>query len=197
MPSPRLAAIAGVAAYAVLVAVQHPLRGDLPADEHFVSEYAKGSTAAVQIVAFACWSIAMAACAVLAARARPDGRRIARTLATGAFAVAAAGAVLTAIFATQTIAGELPPDTPRTDAGRLHDVGSLMIFAGLLLASPASLRLVRGRSYRLTIAVLAAVLFLTVPVLVALGLEAPGIGQRMFIAAGCVFLWRFAREVRP
>jgi uncharacterized membrane protein YidH (DUF202 family) len=192
--TPARIAIAGVGLFVALVALQHPLRADLPPADHFVSEYARGSTAAVQVAAFVLWAAGIAACAVLAARARPAGRPIARGLAVLGFAVAAAGALLAAVFATQTIAGELPPGEERTTEGRLHDLGSLLIFAGLLLAALAALRIVRRRRFRVTVALLALALLAVVPVLVALGLDAPGIGQRGFILVGCALLWRFAAE---
>jgi uncharacterized membrane protein YidH (DUF202 family) len=183
----------GVGLFVALVAIQHPLRGDLPPADHFVSEYAKGSTAAVQVTAFVAWAAGMAACALLAARARPAGRPVARTLAVAGFATAVAGALLAAAFATQTVAGELPPGVVRSTAGRLHDLGSLLIFVGLLVAALAALRLVRRRRFRVTVAVLALALLAVVPVLVALGLDAPGIGQRGFILVGCAWQWAFAR----
>ncbi len=92
--------------------------------------------------------------------------------------------------------GELPAGVQRTTEGRLHDVGSLLVLAGLLVAAVASLRLVRSRRWRVTVAALALALLAIVPVLVALGIDAPGIGQRGFILVGCVLLWRFAADIR-
>ncbi len=192
MTTPRSIAVGGVAAFVALVAVQHLLRPGLPPGERFVSEYARGSTALVQVAAFLAWAAAMAACAALAARARPPGRPVARVLTTAGFATAAAGAVMAALFTTETVGGELPAGVERTLEGRLHDVGSLLILAGLLVAALAALRLVRARRFRLTVAALAVALLAVVPVLVALGLDAPGIGQRGFILIGCALLWRFA-----
>ncbi|MDP9400190.1 MAG: DUF998 domain-containing protein, partial [Actinomycetota bacterium] len=60
--------------------MQHLLRDDLPPARHFVSEYARGSTAPVQVVAFVAWALGILACAVLALRAAPPGRRPARAL---------------------------------------------------------------------------------------------------------------------
>ena len=186
----RTVALGGLGAFVALVAVQHPLRDDLPPADHFISEYAKGSTAAVQVIAFLCWAVAMAATAACART--HAGRPWARGIVTAALCLSAAGCVVAALFATQTIAGELPPGTQRTTAGRLHDLGTLLILAGLLVAAFASLRLVRDRRYRWTVAGLGAALLAVVPVLVALGLDAPGIGQRALIAIGCLFLWRLA-----
>ncbi len=127
------------------------------------AEYAKGSTAYVQVAAFVRWAIALVASAALAAGSRaPAGRATARRAVVGGFGIAAAGLVLSALFATQTIAGVLPPDVHRTTGGQLHDAGTLAAFAGLAIAAAASLRLDVRRGYRLSLAALAAVLLLTV-----------------------------------
>ena len=136
----------------------------------------------------------MGLCALLATRARPPGRPIARGLAVLAFALAAVGALMAAAFATQTVGGELPAGVERTLTGRLHDFGTLFVFAGLLLAALAGLRVVRRRRWRVTVALLALALLAIVPVLVALGVDAPGVGQRGFVLVGCALLWRFAVE---
>jgi hypothetical protein len=159
-----------------------------------VSEYAVGWTAPLQIVAFLGWAAACGAGVRLATRVRPPGRAIARSLAVLGLLAATAGALLAAGFTTQTVGGELPAGTTRTLGGRLHDLGSLLLFAGLILAALASVRLVRGARYRLGVLALGVALLLVVPVLVALELDAPGIGQRGFILVGLAWLWLFARS---
>ncbi len=192
----ELTVLAGLSAFVGLVALQHPLRGDLPPADHFISEYAHGSTAAVQIAAFVAWTIALAAGALLARHAGPPDRRaIARAVAVFGLGFAAAGIAMAAVFATQTVAGVLPEGVQRTTGGRLHDAGTLAALVGLMLASGASLRLIARRGYRVTVVLLAVGLALIVPALVALGLDAPGIGQRGFLLVGCAFQWRFAREI--
>jgi len=194
LPAPRTLALGGLVAFLALVVLAHPLRPDLPPSQHFVSEYARGETGPLQVVAFLAWTVAMAAAVPVVAAARPPGRRLARAVAGSALAVAAAGALLAAAFATQTVAGELPAGVERTLSGRLHDLGTLLILAGLLLAALATLRIVRRRRYRLTVAALGLALLLVVPVLVALGADAPGTGQRLFILIGCAWQWRFLAE---
>lgn len=188
--------VGGLAVFLVLVAVQHPLRArDLPPAEHFISEYAKGSTAVVQVIAFVAWALALGAGAVLAWRARTRPARprpLAGGLTAAALGLAAAGTLMAAVFATQTIAGELPPGRARTPEGRLHDLGTLGLFLGTLVAAVASARLIPGARYRVVLALLALALLAVVPVLVALEVDAPGIGQRTFALIGCAFLWRFA-----
>lgn len=191
MPAAPTLARFGLALFVGLVAVQHVLRPSLDPAQRFVSEYAVGWTQPLQVAAFAGWALATGACAVLAVRGA--GRRVARGIAAVALAAATAGLLLAAVFPTQTVGGELPAGVERTISGRLHDLGTLAIFAGLALAAVASLRFVRSRGYRLTLAVLAVALLAIVPVLVALGIDAPGIGQRGFILVGCAWQWSFAR----
>jgi len=189
----RGAVLVGLAAFLALVALQHPLRADLPPGEHFISEYAKGSTAPLQLAAFMAWAVAFAAAAWLSARA--PRRPIARPLTTGGLAMAAAGTIVAALFATQTVAGELQPGVQRTLEGGLHDLGTLLLFLGLIVAALASVRLVPRTRFRVSVAVLALALVATVPVLVALGLDLPGIGQRAFVVIGCAWTALLAVEV--
>lgn len=187
---------AGLALFIGLVALQHLLRPDLPAADRFISEYARGSTQAVQVAAFLAWAAAMAGCVALAARIR-SRRRIARAIVVLALGVAVGGTVLAAAFTTQTVGGELPPGVERTAGGRLHDFGTLLILTGLLVGSLASLRLLATWRYRLAVVALGVVLVAIVPVLVALGIDAPGIGQRAFILVGCAWILLFARASLP
>ncbi|RKQ91892.1 uncharacterized protein DUF998 [Solirubrobacter pauli] len=181
---------AGLLGFVVLVALEHALRTDLPPSDHFVSEYAVGWTRPVQTVAFLAWAAATGACALLAARVRV--RPIARTLVVGLLAAATIGLLMAAVWPTETVAGELPAGVERTLGGRLHDLGTLAILAGLLLAALVSLRLVPSTRYRLEVAGLGFALIAIVPVLVALGLDWPGVGQRGFILVGLTWQWRFA-----
>ena len=183
----------GLGGFTGLVALEHLLRPDLPPAERFISEFGRGWTQPLHVAAFSCWAVAGGGCAGLAARAGCG--TTARALAAGAFAVAAAGAALAAAFATQTVGGELPPGVARTLAGRLHDAGTLLILGGLLVAALASLALIRTRRYRLTVAGLAAALVSIVPMLVALRIDAPGLGQRGFVLIGCAFQWAFASQL--
>ena len=173
--------------FVVLVALEHPLRPDLPATRHFVSEYASGSTDAIARAAFLIWGVGIAALAVGLWRARA---RITALLV----GVAAGGTPLAAAFATVTVGGELPVGGTYTTAGRLHDLGASMLFFGLLLAAVASLRPLRRRGYRWGVAGLAGCLLLAPAVLVALGRDWPGIGQRAFILVGCGWLLLAAAE---
>ncbi len=196
-PPVRPAALSrlGLAVFAGLVALEHVLRPGLDPAERFVSEYARGWTQPIAVAAFLAWAVATAAGVVIATRLRRD-RRLARALTVAALAVAVLGLLLAAAFSTQTVGGELPEGVRRTTGGRLHDLGTLFILAGLLVAALASLRLVAERRYRLTVLALAVALLAVVPVLVALGVDAPGIGQRAFIAVGLGWQWAFSAQDR-
>jgi hypothetical protein len=63
------------------------------------------------------------------------------------------------------------------------------------VAAAASLPLIRTRRYGLTVAALAVALLAIVPVLVALGIDAPGLGQRAFVLVGCAFQCAFAMQL--
>ncbi len=193
MPAPSTLVRAGLAGFLAIVAIEHLLRPGLSPAERFVSEYARGSTAPLQVAAFLCWATATAACGALAARVRPPGRRVARALTVAALAAGAAGLALAAAFTTQTVGGELPEGVRRTTGGRLHDTGTLLILGGLIVAGLGSLRLVRSWRYRLAALGLGVALVAVVPVLVALRWDAPGIGQRGFICIGCAWQLAFAR----
>jgi hypothetical protein len=185
-------------AFVGVVAVEHLLRRDLPPPDHFISEYGVGDTALLQSAAFVAWAGSMAALLLLAARRARAGsgwRRALLWIVAVLLAVATAGAVLCALFATQTIAGELPAGVERTDAGRLHDLGTLFILAGLVLAAVLTAAALPGRRHALEVAGLAVALVAIVPVLILVGWDAPGIGQRGFIAVGCVWQWLAFRRL--
>lgn len=192
--SPRTLALTGLAAFAGLVAVQHLLRADdLPPADHFISEYANGEGGWVQVIAFLAWAGSLGATTVLAGRI--GERRVARAVVGLGIGAGAVGAVACAAFATETVGGELPAGALKSTAGQLHDLGSGFIFFGLLVAAVASVRLVRRRGYRLSVLGLAGLLVLVPAALVALGYDAPGWGQRGFIAVGCLWQLRFVSVV--
>ncbi len=200
MTSARIARLGLLAlgGFVAAVGLEHALRPDLPPARHFVSEYGRGSTRILQSAAFVAWAGSMVAAAALAVRL-PDGpgrpARLGRWVTTGALGLSAAGALLCAAFMTQTVGGQLPGGVRRTTAGRLHDLGTLLVLAGLVVAALAALAALRDRRYTVEAVVLALVLVAVVPVLVALHIDAPGWGQRAFIAVGCTWLWRFDAAV--
>jgi hypothetical protein len=186
---------AGLAAFVGLIVMQHTTRADdLPPADHFVSEYARGPGGWVQVVAFLGWAVSLAATILLTTDAR--ARRIAKCLTIAGLAAGVVGAVMCAAFATETVGGELPKGAVKTTAGQLHDLGSAAIFFGLLIAALASVRLIRDRLSRLTVLALGLLLLLIPAALIAASYDAPGWGQRGFIAVGCVWHWRFIQTSR-
>jgi hypothetical protein len=191
----RALTLAGVGAFAGLVAVEHVLRPDLAPGRHFISEYAIGATRPLQLVAFAAWAASYAGCAALAVQTPSGGRPVAQALTAGGLVAASAGAAGALAFTTQTVGGELPAGVARTPAGRLHDAGTLLVLAGAVTVGVASTRLVRSARYRTAVAALAAALLAVVPVMRAAGLDLPGVGQRAFIAIACAWQCAFAVSV--
>jgi len=190
----RKLALAGLGAFTGLVALQHLWRADdLPPADHFISEYAVGDGGWVQVIAFGGWAVSLAATAALA-RAGGTGRPISRAITVAGVAAGALGAVATAAFATETVGGRLPPGRVKSTAGELHDLGSAFIFFGLLVAAVASVRTIRRRGYRLGVLGLAGLLLLIPSVLIALEYDAPGWGQRGFIAVGCLWQLSFVQS---
>jgi hypothetical protein len=176
--------IAGLAGFVVLVAALHVLRADeLPPADHFISEYARGDLGWLMVAAFTCWAASLA----LLARGWQG-------LVRWCLLAAAAGALAAGAFTTQTVAGQTPPGVARTLEGRLHDWATLVIFTALLVAAVWSAVVVRR--LRVPVALLALALLGIVPVLVALGLDAPGIGQRGFVAVGLVWQGLATSEAR-
>jgi hypothetical protein len=184
------AARGGLLGFVGLVALEHVLRPGLAPADHFVSEYSRGWTQPIQVAAFLAWAAGTAACTLLAARANP-ARPIARALVTLGLAAATVGLLMAAAFTTQTVAGELPAGVERSLGGQLHDLGTLFILAGLLFSALASLRLVADNRYRALVALLGFALIAIVPALVAVGWDAPGVGQRGFILVGIAWQWAF------
>jgi len=143
------------------------------------------------VLAFLAWAVSLAATFALARAAGTRGRRrIARSVAQLGLAAGALGAVACAAFATETVGGELPAGAVKSTAGELHDLGSAFIFFGLLVAAVASVRVIGRHRYRLAVLALAVGLFLVPGMLIALEYDAPGWGQRGFIAIGC--LWQLS-----
>ena len=197
MPLARSIALVGLAAFAGLVTIQHLFRGDdLPPADHLVSEYAKGPGGWVQVVAFLAWAVAFVASIALLWPER-DRRRVARSLVALGLVAATAGAVLAGAFPTETVGGVLPEGAVKSRAGQLHDLGSAGILFGLLVAAILSVRLVARRGYRLSVLGCAVLLLVVPAVLIAAKYDAPGWGQRGFIAVGCLWHWSFVRAAAP
>jgi hypothetical protein len=160
---------------------------------HMVSELVHGRAGWVMTVGFACWAMALVLGAVVFAGVAARERH---GVWAGGIAVllmvAAAGVVVLAVFATQTVAGELPAGVARTTAGRLHDAGSGV--ATLALAAGAAISGVRAwrdgdrRTSAMVVALLAIAIAATV-VGLAIGSSVGGLRQRVLLLAAVTWQW--------
>ena len=111
-------AVLGVLGFLAAVIAEHAIDPSLDPATHQISEYVHGPAGAMMTAGFAAWAISLAASGALASL------RLRARWVAAALALAAIGMLITACFATQTIAGRLPPGVSLTWSGRLHDIGS-------------------------------------------------------------------------
>jgi hypothetical protein len=184
-PRPDLAealAVGGLLAFALTVGLEHVLEPALNPLRHQVSEYANSPSGAVMVLGFALWAISLSATAFLV------GRRWRDLPLSLALALAGLGIAIAALFATETVAGELPPGAALTTTGKLHDLGSGL--AALALIGGALIVAFRARApvplRKATLWLLPASLILSL----ALLLTDPSVGglrQRLLLLVGCVW----------
>jgi hypothetical protein len=190
----RRLALAGLAAFVAIVLAQHVLAPELGPDRHTISEYANADAGALMVAGFLSWAASLLATAALVVRDRRCARPAARVSGAALLATAAAGMLLTALFATQTSAGVLPAGTHRTTAGQIHDVASgaasLALFGAMLATL---LDAGRPRWLRRLCAALLVVAISSAGVLLAVGDSVDGIRQRVLVAAACT--WQAALVV--
>jgi hypothetical protein len=176
-----LVAFCGVLAFVTVVLVEHAIDRSFDPTTHEISEYAHGRTGALMTAGFTAWAVSLAATAgvvVLALRS---------PLLAVALAVASAGMLLTAGFATQTSAGRLPAGRHLSSAGRLHDIGSGASTVALLVAAVASVGAVADPVFRRRVVALIGVAVCASVVLLAVGPEVAGVRQRVLVAVACVW----------
>ncbi len=185
------AAELGVIVFVAIVVSEHALDPSLAPATHEISEYVHSPAGAVMVVGFGVWMVSLAATSVVARAARFG------PLLWGSLAVAAAGMLLTATFATETSAGRLPPGAVLTLSGRLHDLGSGATTAALVVAALASsAQRALGRPFRRRAAALLATALVGDLALLAVGPAVGGIRQRLLVGAGCAWQILFLRAVR-
>jgi hypothetical protein len=182
--SVRAIAVFGVALFVLVVVLEHFLQPGLDPASHQISEYVHGTGGWLMTVGFLSWSLSLAGTGLIVGE--PDGGGAMRV----ACIAAAIGLVVTACFATQTVAGRLPAGASLDVAGRLHDIGSGVTSIAILAASALGLRVRKlGRLRPFTVSVLLAAASADI-VLLAIGSEVGGVRQRILVAAGC--LWQSA-----
>ncbi len=173
--------VCGVVVFAAIVAVECVINPALDPARHEVSEYVHARLGPLMIIGFMCWaaSLAAASWAVL----RGTGAR----LVAAGLGIACADMLLTAIFATQTSAGRLPPGETLTTVGRLHDIGSGTTTVALLFAALLSLKSFESQRFRQRVALLLVVLLGSEIALLAVGPQVGGVRQRILLAGACVW----------
>jgi Protein of unknown function (DUF998) len=175
----RTTALAGLAAFAGIVVLEHLLVPGLAPARHMISEYANARAGALMTAGFLAWALSLVATAVLV-RAHPA--------LCAPLLLAAVGVFVTACFATQTSGGALSPGVHRSTAGRLHDLGSGLVILALLGAVVASIVLVRApTAFRLRAGALLLLAVVTSATLLATGDHVPGVRQRVLVAVGCAW----------
>lgn len=185
----RAAALAGLTAFLAITIAEHALEPQLVPARHTISEYVNTGTGALMTAAFLAWAGSLLATAALAWRDRRPGERAAAPAALAALlAIASAGLVLTACFATQTSAGVLPPGTELTASGRIHDLASATAQEAMLIAALVTIaRFWRRRAVRVLVAALLAVAVVSSAILLAIGDPVDGVRQRILVGVGCAW----------
>lgn len=184
-PWPNLAevlAFGGLLAFAFMVGLEHILEPSLDPLRHQASEYANSPGGALMVLGFGLWAISLSATALLVERRCGD------RLLSLALALAALGIAIAAVFATETVAGELPPGAELTTNGKLHDLGSGL--ATLALIGGACIVGLRARTppplRKATLGLLLAGLVLSLALLL-IGPSVGGLRQRLLLLAGCAW----------
>jgi Protein of unknown function (DUF998) len=183
-------AILGVLGFLAAVVAEHAIDPSLDPATHQVSEYVHGPTGALMTAGFVAWALS------LAASGTPTALRPGAPWVAGALVLAAIGMLITAAFATQTIAGRLPPGVSLTLSGRLHDIGSGTTTVALLGAALLSLRAIRERQFRQRTSALLVFAVCCDIALLAVGSEVGGVRERVLILAGCLWQLMFLSTIR-
>lgn len=186
-----LFALAGLSFFVAIVLAQHFLTPSLSPLRHQVSEYANSAAGPLMTIGFLLWALSLLATGLLVRLMRMQ------RLLPPLLILAATGMLLTAIFPTETTAGELQPGTSLTTTGRLHDLGSgltglTLLTAAIAVASNPGWRM-SFRRWSTTLAVVATAISGT---LLLVGPEVGGLRQRLVLLAGCCWQLLLLRELR-
>lgn len=170
-------ALLGLLIFAGCLLLEHLIESSLDPAHHQISEYANASSGEVMIAGFAAWSTSLFSTAMVV---QP---RLLRGLLLGA----SLGIALTAIFATEAVAGRIPAGETLTTTGRLHDLGSGV--AGIALLMAVSINAIRdSRRLRFGSVILLSVALVASVVLLVIGDEVAGLRQRVLVC--CALLWQ-------
>ncbi len=189
-------AIASLSWFVLTVVLEHFLVPELQPARHTISEYAnaRGGAGALMVAGFLIWAASLATTALLILRAHLQGPAgvmpALRNVLFALLLVAAVGAMVVALFPTQTDAGLLPAASLESDTQRLHALGSDLIQLSFYPAVLLSLILPTPRWFSIVAVAVLVIAVAVVPALAVLDVEAPGVRQRVQLAAGCG--WQFA-----
>ena len=203
------AAIAALGWFVLTVALEHLLVPELAPARHTISEYAnaRGAAGPLMVVGFLTWAASLGMTAAALGRDPLQGRsavvRLLRNVLCGLLIIAALGAIVIALFRTQTSAGVLTPGQVGSDAGRLHALASALIRLCFYPAVLVSLAILPSPRWFRSVAIWLLLVGAAVgPAFAALDLDAPGAPQRIELAAGCgwqlalLTAWRSAAPSR-
>ena len=189
-------AIASLSWFALTIVLEHVLVPELEPERHTISEYANagGAAGALMVAGFLVWAVSLAMTALLVLRAplqgHSDAMRGLRNVLFALLLVAAVGAMVIALFPTQTRAGLLPPGQLESNTQRLHALGSDLIQLCFYPAVLLSLILPTPRWLSIVAVAVLVIAVAVAPALAVLGVDASGARQRVQLAAGCG--WQFA-----
>lgn len=189
-------AIASLSWFVLTIVLEHVLVPELEPARHTISEYAnaRGAAGALMVAGFLVWAASLATTALLVLRAPLQGHAgVVRALRSVLFALllgAAVGAVVVALFPTQTAAGLLPAGSLESNTQRLHALGSDLIQLCFYPAVLLSLILPSPRWFSIVAVAVFVIAVAVAPALAALDVDASGARQRVQLAAGCG--WQFA-----
>ena len=189
-------AIATLSWFVLTVVLEHVLVPDLGPARHTISEYAnaRGAAGPLMVAGFLMWAGSLGTTGVLVLRDSLQDRaammRALGNVLSALLLIAAVGAIVVAVFPTQTSAGLLAPGQLDSNTGRLHALGSDLIQLCFYPAVLLSLILPTPRWFSLVAVALLAVAIAVGPALALLGVDGSGARQRVRLAAGCG--WQFA-----
>lgn len=180
-----IASACGLGLFLLIVAGQPLLEPSYDPLRQEISEFVHTGAGPVALVGFLAWGSSLALLADLVFQAPSSRDRRAARIEAIALVAAALGLLLVSCFATDRgveVAGAV---THRTVVGRIHDAGSALVTASILVAVIADA--LRERRAALACSVIAAAI-ISSAVLFALGDPLPGLRQRCLVACAC--LWQ-------
>lgn len=190
-----LAAVA-LAIFVVIVATQSLLVPSYDSAHQEISEYVHSSAGGLMVIGFLAWALSWAVLAMLPPATDRDTLWIAG-VQRAAFASTALGLIFVACFATDR--GTIEPGVvvDSTTAGRIHDAASALVTLSIIVAALAGATLCGPRTKMASLLLVGMGLSADV-IMLGIGDPAPGIRQRLLVAAACLWqvLWLAGQRYR-